>query len=193
MSTLTNGTAPNSTAHAPTVRVVSAADVDARFRAIIRSAAPAQSESRARADFETVFDLDYVQPPVVLEAADRRPRDAHRVRPVCAASLSPRPRFGSTGAPRLTRRGRAVVVVLSLAFLLAVTTALGGWATATHGSGTPERVRVITVQPGDSLYGIAADLADPGEIRAMVHRIQELNSLSGASISEGQRLAVPRG
>ena len=47
--------------------------------------------------------------------------------------------------------------------------------------------------PGDTLYGIAAELAEPGEIRAMVHRIQELNSLPGGQISEGQKLAVPRG
>ena len=32
-----------------------------------------------------------------------------------------------------------------------------------------------------------------GEIRTMVHRIQELNSLPGGQIEEGQKLAVPRG
>ena len=52
---------------------------------------------------------------------------------------------------------------------------------------------MVEVAPGDTLYGIAAELAEPGEIRAMVHRIQSLNSLPGASIAEGQKLAVPRG
>ena len=76
---------------------------------------------------------------------------------------------------------------------LALMTAMGGWAAASHSGGTPEPVRVVVVQPGDTLYGIAADVAEPGEIRTMVHRIQELNSLPGAQISEGQKLAVPRG
>ena len=70
---------------------------------------------------------------------------------------------------------------------------MGGWATATLTGGTPEPVRVIEVAPGDTLYDIAADLAEPGEIREMVHRIQQLNSLPGAQITEGQKLAVPRG
>ena len=70
---------------------------------------------------------------------------------------------------------------------------MGGWATATLEGGTSEPVRVIEVAPGETLYDIAADLAAPGEIREMVHRIQQLNSLPGAQISEGQQLAVPRG
>jgi len=97
------------------------------------------------------------------------------------------------GRVRLTRRGRFVAVVTFLAVAMALMTAMGGWATATLSGGTPEPVRVIEVAPGDTLYDIAADLARPGQIRAMVHRIQKLNSLPGAQISEGQKLAVPRG
>ena len=54
-------------------------------------------------------------------------------------------------------------------------------------------MRIVEVHPGDTLYGIAGDLAKPGHIREMVHRIQELNSLPGGQITEGQKLAVPRG
>jgi LysM repeat protein len=75
--------------------------------------------------------------------------------------------------------------------LIALILCIAGIAGLT--GGTPEPVRVIEVAPGDTLYDIAADLAQPGEIRAMVHRIQELNSLPGAQITEGQKLAVPRG
>ena len=102
-------------------------------------------------------------------------------------------RVRPAGAVRLTRRGRFVAVFAFLALALAVMTMMSGWATATLDGGTPERVRVVEVQPGDTLYGIAGGLAKPGEIRAMVHRIQELNSLPGAQISEGQKLAVPAG
>ncbi len=101
---------------------------------------------------------------------------------------APRP-----GALRLTQRGRVVAVLAFLGLALAAMTMLGGWATASLEGGSPEPVRVVEVQPGDTLYGIAGDIARPGEIREMVHRIQELNSLPGAQISEGQKLAVPAG
>lgn len=108
-------------------------------------------------------------------AADRRVRATH------------------AGAVRLTRRGRVVAVLAFLALALGVMLAMSGWATATLEGGAPEPVRVIEVHPGDTLYGIAGDLAEPGQVRAMVHRIQELNSLPGSTISEGQTLAVPAG
>jgi hypothetical protein len=132
-----------------------------------------------------------------------RPAEARRlevvrpeVRPEATEAIEARPAVLSAtraGAVRLTRRGRLVAVLAFLALALAVMTALGGWATASLSGGTPEPVRVIEVGPGDTLYGIAGDLAKPGEVRAMVHRIQELNSLPGGQISEGQKLAVPRG
>ena len=96
-------------------------------------------------------------------------------------------------AVRLTRRGRLVVVLTFLALALALMLPLSGWATATLTGGSPTPVRIVEVQPGDTLYGIAGDLAKPGEIREMVHRIQQLNSLPGGQITEGQKLAVPRG
>lgn len=94
---------------------------------------------------------------------------------------------------RLTRRGRVVAVLTFLVVALGVMVALSGWATAGLGSGTPEPTRVVQVGPGDTLYGIAGEIAEPGEVRAMVHRIQELNSLPGAAIAEGQTLSVPVG
>ena len=104
-----------------------------------------------------------------------------------------KPRRTVPTAVRLTRRGRTVLVLAFLGLALALMIPFGGWATASLTGGSPEPVRVVEVQPGDTLYGIAADLAQPGQIRAMVHRIQELNSLPGGQIVEGQKLAVPRG
>ena len=94
---------------------------------------------------------------------------------------------------RLTRRGRIVLVLGFLTVALALMVPFGGWVAATLTGGTPEPVRIVEVHPGDTLYGIAGDLAKPGHIREMVHRIQELNSLPGGQIEEGQKLAVPRG
>jgi len=167
-------------------RVSTESDVDSRFDALVRSAVPAP-QGDPDVDFATVFDMDYGQPPVVPAPAVREPQ-ARRVRAVPVEPSPTAPR-----AVRLTRRGRAVLMLLFVAFALAAMTAMGGWATATLSGGTPEPVRVIEVGPGDTLYGIAGDLAEPGEVRAMVNRIQELNSLPGGQIIEGQKLAVPRG
>lgn len=109
------------------------------------------------------------------------------VRPTAAAARLDAQRV------RLTRRGRLVLTGIFLAGVLLGMAVFGGWATASLTAGTPEPVDVVEVQSGDTLYGLAADVAAPGEVREMVYRIQELNSLPGAQISEGQRLAVPRG
>ena len=84
--------------------------------------------------------------------------------------------------------------MLVLAFLglaVALMIPMSGWATASLTGGSPEPVRVVEVAPGDTLYGIAAELAEPGEIRAMVHRIQELNSLPGGQIERGPEARRP--
>lgn len=142
--------------------------------------------------FHTAFDLDYGdrQVAVLLRSAPcesvpapavGRPQTrVRKVRPV-------RQRV------RITRRGRVVATLVFLGVALTLMATMGGWAVASLSGGTPESVRVVEVAPGETLYGIAGALAEPGEIREMVHRIQELNSLSGSQISEGQKLAVPRG
>ena len=181
-----------STLSIPAPRVAAESDVDTRFEVLVRSAVPAQRSGDV--DFETVFDLDYGQPLEEPEVPARRP--ATRVR---KAKVKPQPKTKlktqreAPRAVRLTRRGRVVLVLAFLGLALALMVPFGGWATATLTGGTPEPVRVVEVQPGDTLYGIAGDLAEPGQIREMVHRIQELNSLPGGQIVEGQKLAVPRG
>lgn len=92
---------------------------------------------------------------------------------------------------RLTRRGRIAVLAAFLLAAFAVMVAAGGWATATRDSGTPEQVRIIEVQPGDTLYGIAGSLPGSGDVRSKVHRLQQLNSLPGSGLQVGQKLAVP--
>lgn len=92
---------------------------------------------------------------------------------------------------RLTQRGRVVFLMTFLAAAFAVMVAFGGWATATLDAGTPEPVRVVEVQEGDTLYGIAGRLAEPGEVREMVHHIQQLNALPGGGLQVGQKLAIP--
>ena len=182
-----------STLSIATPRVAPESEVDARFDALVRTV-PAQRDRRDGAAFETVFDLDYYQPQIVPAPTDPEPAASHpgarirRTNRVRVAAQRP-----ARTALRLTRRGRLVLVLAFLGLAVALTIPMAGWATASLTGGTPEPVRVVEVGPGDTLYDIAAELAEPGQIRAMVHRIQELNSLPGAQISEGQKLAVPRG
>ena len=105
-----------------------------------------------------------------------------------SGTASPRVRRSTV---RLTQRGRVVFLLAFLAIALIVSMSLGGWATASGEGGTPPEVRIVEVQPGDTLYGIAGDLAKPGKIREMVHEIQQLNSLSGGGLQVGQKLALP--
>lgn len=92
---------------------------------------------------------------------------------------------------RLTRRGRIVLVVVFLAALLAALTVFGTTSAATGSAGDPVPTRTVMVEPGDTLWGIAAEVAEPGGTRELVTRIQELNALSSPALQPGQRLAVP--
>lgn len=136
-----------------------------------------------------------------LNAGLNRPKAVvrRRARPVS-------PRAGSAARPvrpaspmrhqpsvRLTRRGRVVAVVLLLALIFAVLTVFGSHSAATGEVGTPVQTRTVEVAPGDTLWGIASDVAAPGEVRDLVHQIQELNAMDGPGVTVGQEIAVPVG
>ena len=96
-----------------------------------------------------------------------------------------------TGAVRLTRRGRVVVTVLLLGLLLGAFVIFSGQSVATGGSGAPVPTRTVVVGEGDTLWELAATVAEPGEIRETVHEIEQLNSLPGPVLVVGQEIAVP--
>jgi LysM repeat protein len=122
--------------------------------------------------------MSTIAAPPGLAAARRRPVPASR--PVAAS-----------GPVRLTRRGRLVLTLLFLVALTAVLTVFGATSAATREAGRPVPTRIVVVAPGDTLWAIAADVAAPGEVREVVHRIQELNAMSGSGLTVGQELAVP--
>ena len=90
---------------------------------------------------------------------------------------------------RLTRRGRVVVVVAALlvAFAIGVFVTAAG-SVATQQPGTPEPTKIVQVGTGDTLWDIAADLADDGDVRAMMEQIKQLNALDSGDLQAGQRL-----
>lgn len=109
------------------------------------------------------------------------------------ATVRPAPASVRTAPVRFTRRGKTVLLLGFLALALLAMVVFGSLAAATHDVGTPEPVRVVSVQSGDTLYDIAGDVASPGEVRSMMHRIKDLNALDSTTLEVGQRLAVPRG
>ena len=77
--------------------------------------------------------------------------------------------------------GRLVIVVLAAVLAWAV------FVRPTEGAG-PQRVYVV--QPGDTLWAIAAR-SYGGDVRASVWRLRDRNGLSGSAIEPGRRLVLP--
>ena len=53
------------------------------------------------------------------------------------------------------------------------------------------KAATVVVQPGETLWQIATRVAPGTDPRTTVHRIEELNGLTTATVSAGQRLYVP--
>ncbi|MFD2771713.1 LysM peptidoglycan-binding domain-containing protein [Cellulomonas phragmiteti] len=99
---------------------------------------------------------------------------------------------GAAGRLRLTRRGRVVVWLLALSLAAGV----GGAAASAQADGPAAgtEVRRVLVAPGDTLWGIAADAAAPGEdVRDVVLELMALNELSSGGLQAGQTVVVPAG
>ncbi|HUR73196.1 MAG TPA: LysM peptidoglycan-binding domain-containing protein [Sporichthya sp.] len=98
-----------------------------------------------------------------------------------------------TAAPlRLTRRGRLAVVALFLATLFAGGVLFGSTATrATGEPGAPQDYQYLVVQPGQTLWGIAKEIAPQKDPRATIEAIRRLNALPDTGVEAGQRIALP--
>jgi LysM domain len=117
-----------------------------------------------------------------------------------SAVLPPRPRSGVERQPvRLTRRGRALLVligvaVIAVAALLVSLAGAGGAQAANHGQpgGGYQGMHEIVVRPGQTLWSIAS-AAEPGaDPRLVVQQIMSANAMTGTDIAVGQLLWVPR-
>lgn len=109
------------------------------------------------------------------------------IRPAATATVV-LPRVERQPDYRLTRRGRLVVLVTGLFVLLAIGVAFAGVSLASE---QPAPTETLVVAPGDTLWDIASDLGDDGDVRSMMREIEQLNSLDSVSLDVGQRLQVP--
>ena len=96
---------------------------------------------------------------------------------------------------RLTRRGRMVFTAIAAAPLvvwaLVMVLGAGGAAAESGAAGPATSFEYVTVEHGDSLWGIAESIAPDADPRVVIDEIIRLNGLDGAVVEPGQRLALP--
>jgi hypothetical protein len=93
---------------------------------------------------------------------------------------------------RLTRRGRAAVVLLMLLVLVVGGFTLGRASSQAAGPQVSRPLPTVTVAPGETLWQIAARVAPQADRRALVAQIETLNHLSGGHVVAGMQLRLPR-
>jgi LysM repeat protein len=99
----------------------------------------------------------------------------------------------ASAAPvRLTRRGRIVVILAFLGALLTGGVVLGHAPSQAAGRSHPVAPRTITVQQGETLWGVAERIAPHVDPRLVVAQIQRLNHLRSPQLLAGMQLVVPR-
>lgn len=114
------------------------------------------------------------------------------VSPAFAPTRSSRTaRSSSRTSVRLTRRGRVVVLMASLALVLMAGFFLGSVAVGTNEAGQAPATEIVMVEPGQSLWSIASDLTASGDVRTTMREIERLNALDTVALSAGQKLRVP--
>jgi hypothetical protein len=99
----------------------------------------------------------------------------------------------------LTRRGRLArtLLVLSLSVVLGAGFAMNAGAgdalsaAKINGSSDAKSYVVVTVAAGETLWSLASQMADGGDVQALVAEIASANSLSGVDVEAGQKLRIP--
>jgi hypothetical protein len=112
-----------------------------------------------------------------------------------SAILGHRGAFARPSAPRLrlTKRGRGLLATLAATPLViaALLFALnGGMATASL-TASDAAFEYVTVDAGQTMWGLAEEIAPGTDPRDVIVEIMQLNQLDSADIYAGQQLAIP--
>lgn len=95
---------------------------------------------------------------------------------------------------RLTRRGRLVAFSASVVALGAIVIGAGQVAGASgsdsQASNSPAE-QVVVVQTGETLWGIAREVAPGSDPRGVVRQIRQMNDLGTVPVVPGQSIVVP--
>lgn len=95
---------------------------------------------------------------------------------------------------RITARGRRLLtalVAIPVAAAIAYAALTGGSALASGEPAGPAAFDTVTVQPGDTLWSIAGEIAPAADPRDVVAAVSRLNVIDGGVIAVGQHLAIP--
>jgi LysM repeat protein len=106
-----------------------------------------------------------------------------------------RPSAGLTRRRRLAR----TLLVLSLSIVLGAGFAMKAGAgnndalsaAKINGSSDVKSYVVVTVAAGETLWSLASQMADGGDVQSLVAEIASANSLSGVDVEAGQKLRIP--
>lgn len=110
------------------------------------------------------------------------------------------PAFGSSAPPRrgtprlrLTRRGRAVFAVLAAVPLViaGLVFGLGASGAAASRDAATDSLTWVTVDGGQSLWDLAAEIAPTEDPREFAAQVASFNDLDSTVIQPGQELAIP--
>jgi Tfp pilus assembly protein FimV len=93
---------------------------------------------------------------------------------------------------RLTRRGRRFAAALALGAAVALGASIAPLVDGVDGGLRLAGESSVVVQPGDTVWSIAAEVAGGGQdVRVVVDAIEELNDLEGSVVVPGQVLELP--
>jgi nucleoid-associated protein YgaU len=131
----------------------------------------------------------------------RPPEQARQAEARQAEARMAEPAARRPGTIRLTRRGRRVVagfaiVVVIVAVTLLWMAAAGSVQASSHASPPGSAYHGMTqvvVQPGQTLWSIAAAAEPSGNSWAVVQQIIDVNALTSANVQAGELLWVPEG
>jgi len=142
----------------------------------------------------SILDTEYLHPthPAHSRLREQAAELTERIRHL---SLVPPVEFAPAEpqAPvRLTRRGRLAMFVSTVLMLGVLGVILGSTTVATDEPGTPVPASMVVVQPGQTLWDLAAKANPNGDIRTTVDDIMRLNSIESAGgLQAGDTIAVP--
>ena len=108
--------------------------------------------------------------------------------------------FGYTARPaatsrrshlRMTARGRAVLLTIIAAPLVAAALFMGLNSGAASGSTSSQPLQKVTVVGGETLWGLANEIAPKSDPRDVIANIMSVNRLTTADIQPGEQLLIP--
>ncbi|MGO2658908.1 LysM peptidoglycan-binding domain-containing protein [Mycetocola reblochoni] len=112
-------------------------------------------------------------------------------RPVISFAAPSPSAFDARTRLRITARGRAVIAILVVVPLLALGLLWGASTALASSTASGVAFDYVTVQQGDTLWGIVSDFPRAQDPRDSVAEFINLNNLATAELQPGQRLAVP--